>query len=119
MASPFDQFAKDVLDATLSSHGRVEAELEVPALSSQRADVFFDPDPAQVALLRAGPLERMAARRCFFEAFHQAPDVPEVTACTRKLLNHQHAGQLSGGPRQRARGCCAEAVPTRRWVRSR
>lgn len=99
VASPFDQFAKDVLDATLSSHGRVEAELEVPALSSQRADVFFDPDPAQVAaLLRAGPLERMAARRCFFEPFHQAPSVPDVTACTRKLLNHQHAGELSGRP---------------------
>jgi len=69
MASPFDQFAKDVLDAALSSHGRVEAELEVPALSSQRADVFFEPDPARVALLvRSGPLERMAARPVLLRA---------------------------------------------------
>lgn len=99
MASPFDQFAKDVLDAALSSHGRVETELEAPALSSQRADVFFEPDPTHVALLlRSGPLGRMAARPSFFEPFHEAPGAAEVTECTRKLLNHRHAGELSGRP---------------------
>lgn len=52
MSSLFDQFAKDVIDLLLSAHGRIETELEVPALKAQRADVLFEPDPAHDAARR-------------------------------------------------------------------
>ncbi|MBP6829281.1 MAG: hypothetical protein KA978_00780 [Deltaproteobacteria bacterium] len=99
MSSPFDQFAKDVLDLLLSAHGRLETEVEAPALKSQRADVMFDPDPSHDAARRAlGLLGVMTDRCCFFDPFHEAPDVAEVRSCLRKILNHQHARALGHRP---------------------
>jgi hypothetical protein len=99
VSSPFDQFAKDVLDLLLSAHGRLETEVEAPALKSQRADVMFDPDPSHNAARRAlGLLGVMTDRCCFFDPFHEAPDVAEVRSCLRKILNHQHARALGHRP---------------------
>ena len=95
MSSPFDQFAKDVLDLMLSAHGRLDTEVEAPALKAQRADVMFEPDPSHDTHRRAlGLLGAMTERCCFFDPFHEAPDVTQVRNCLRKLLNHQQAGAL-------------------------
>lgn len=40
----------------------------------------------------------MTDQCCFFEAFHEAPDVAEVTDCLRKLLNHRHGRALAERP---------------------
>ena len=53
VSSPYDQFAKDVLDLMLSAHGRLDTEVEAPALKAQRADVMFEPDPSHDAHRRA------------------------------------------------------------------
>jgi hypothetical protein len=99
VSSPFDQFAKDVLDLLLSAHGRLETEVEAPALKSQRADVMFDPDPSHDEARHAlGLLGAMTDRCCFFDPFHEAPDIAEVRSCLRKLLNHQHARALGHRP---------------------
>ncbi len=95
MALTFDEFAKDVLDVLLSKHGRVETEVEAPALTSQRSDVLFEPDPAYDALrLSLGLLGLMTMVCCLFEPFHEAPSLADVVACLRKLLNHRHARSL-------------------------
>jgi hypothetical protein len=96
MATPFDSLAKEVLDLLLHDLGRLETEVEVAALPSQRADVRFVPDPSRDAERRAlGLLGRMTDTVVLLEAFHEAPDVEEVRACLRKILNHLHARSLS------------------------
>lgn len=95
MSSPFDRFAKDVLDLLLSDYGRLESEVEAPALASQRADLFFVPDPAQEAARRSlGTLGRMTEVSCLLEPQREAPGPAEVGECLRKLLNHRHARAL-------------------------
>jgi len=123
----FDQLAKEILDLLLSARGRVETEAEVPSLATQRVDVYFEPDPDHDEARRAlGLLGRMSDRSCFFEAFHEAPDVAEVTACLRKLLNHRHARELANrSPAERAWLLCGgrpdaalrafRATPTKGW----
>jgi len=99
VSSPFDQFAKDILELLLSAYGRVETEVEAPALRSQRADVMFEPDPSRDAARRAlGLVGEMTARCCLLDPFHEAPDVAQVRGCLRKLLNHQHARSLGQRP---------------------
>ena len=83
----------------LREHWVFETESEAPALRSQRADVFFIPDPAHDTARRAlGLLGRMTDAPCLFEPFHQAPRVDEVIECLRKLLNHRHARALKLAP---------------------
>ena len=95
VSSPFDHFAKDVLDLMLSAHGRLDTEVEAPALKAQRADVMFEPDPSHDTHRRAlGLLGAMTERCCFFDPFHEAPDVSQVRNCLRKLLNHHQARAL-------------------------
>jgi hypothetical protein len=125
----FDQLAKEILDLLLSARGRVETEAEVPSLATQRADLYFEPDTDQDEARRAlGLLGRMSDRSCFFEAFHEAPDVAEVTACLRKLLNHRHARALANrSPAERAWLLCGgrpdaalrafRATPSEGWER--
>ena len=40
----------------------------------------------------------MTERCCFFDPFHEAPDVTQVRNCLRKLLNHHHARALGHRP---------------------
>jgi hypothetical protein len=88
VSSTFDQLAKEILDLLLSALGRLETEAEVPAIPTQRADVFFEPDRACDDARRAlGLVGRMTDQCCFFEAFHEAPDVAEVTDRLCRLLN--------------------------------
>lgn len=99
MASPFDTFAKEILDVLLHDLGQLETEVEVTALPSQRADVLFVPDPSRDAERRAlGLLGRITATAVLLEPFHEAPSVEEVLSCLRKVLNHRHARALSRRP---------------------
>nr|MBK7066581.1 hypothetical protein [Deltaproteobacteria bacterium] len=60
---------------------------------------MFDPDPSHDEARRAlGLLGVMTDRCCFFDPFHEAPDVAEVRSCLRKILNHQHARALGHRP---------------------
>lgn len=96
MASPYDTFAKEILDVLLHDLGQLETEVEVPALPTQRADVLFVPDPSRDAERRAlGLLGRITETAVLLEPFHEAPSVEEVLACLRKVLNHRHARALS------------------------
>ena len=95
MATLFDGLAKDILDVMLGAYGELEREHVVPALTPQRGDVRYVPDPAHAAARRAlGTLGRMTERACLFDPFHEAPSLDEVLACLRKLLNARHAGTL-------------------------
>ena len=82
MRTPFDQFAKQMLEQALAPTGLVETDAEVLA-DVQRADVWYVPDPQHAAVLRTrGLLGRMATGPCLFEPFHQSPSVPRCwTAC--------------------------------------
>jgi hypothetical protein len=60
---------------------------------------MFEPDPSRDAARRAlGLVGDMTARCCLFDPFHEAPDVAQVRACLRKLLNHRHARSLGLHP---------------------
>jgi len=99
MAKPFDSLAKEILDVLLHDLGRLETEVDVPALVSQRADLFFVPDPLRDEERRAlGLLGRITAMAALLEPFHEAPSVEEVLACVRKTLNHRHALLLAKRP---------------------
>jgi hypothetical protein len=90
----FDRAAKDMLRDSLSPDGNFESDAEVSP-DTQRADVWFTPDPARPPT-RAdlGLLGRMTLGACTLEPFHATPGENEVSGCVRKLLNFRHVLSL-------------------------
>jgi hypothetical protein len=86
----FDRAAKDMLRVSLEPDGAFESDAEVSP-DTQRADVWFTPDPARPAT-RAdlGLLGRMTASACMLEPFHATPGEDEVSECVRKVLGFRH-----------------------------
>jgi hypothetical protein len=86
----FDRAAKDMLRLSLEPDGAFESDAEVSP-DTQRADVWFTPDPARPPT-RAdlGLLARMTMGACALEPFHATPGEDEITGCVRKLLNFRH-----------------------------
>ncbi len=83
---PFDQLAKQFLQAVLTPLGDVERSLEVPG-ESKFVDVWFEPattpavDPASL-----GVLGKIATTPCLIEPFRNPPTRTEVRTCLLKLL---------------------------------
>lgn len=75
-----------MLRDSLSPDGNFESDAEVSP-DTQRADVWFTPDPARPPT-RAdlGLLGRMTLGACTLAPFHATPGENEVSGCVRKLL---------------------------------
>ena len=81
-----DQCSKQLAYATLGDSGTVTTDAEI-APDAQRADLFYDPDPARDAhRAKLGLLGLLVATPCLLEFFSGAPSVEEVRGCVRKHL---------------------------------
>ena len=81
-----DQLAKGILEETLSLHGTVQVEVQLPA-EIQRIDLLFTPTdaPAPPILGLLGQLAT-APTPTLFEPFRKAVTLEQVWDCQRKLL---------------------------------
>ncbi len=108
MRHRFDRLAKDIAQEGLTPTGKVVTDAEV-AGDAQRADVWYEPDPARASgRERLGLLGRLAATACTIEAYSDTPSAEEARACVEKHL----AVWRSCGARDRA------AEPPFLWILS-
>ena len=81
-----DQCSKQLAYATLGDSGTVTTDAEI-APDAQRADLFYDPDPARDAhRAKLGLLGLLVATPCLIEVFSSTPSIEEVRGCVRKHL---------------------------------
>ncbi|WP_437680878.1 hypothetical protein [Sorangium sp. So ce131] len=86
MRNRFDRLAKDIAQEGLGPTGKVVTDAEV-APETQRADVWYEPDPACASgRARLGLLGRMAETACIIEAYSDTPSAEEARACLQKHL---------------------------------
>src|SRR5689334_6741102 len=107
-----DQFVKNLLRDALNLATTADTEVEVLG-STQKIDVYSEPDPAREAMrAEMGLLGELAAERSLFEPFHDTPGVPHFRRCIRKQLAWHHelerrarvaAGQRSDDAESEAR----------------
>jgi hypothetical protein len=84
--TPFDEFAKQLLEQLLSPLGEVNTSREVPG-ESRWVDVWFSPAARSPgASTSLGLLGQMATTPCLFEPFRNPVTAPEVRSCLLKLL---------------------------------
>ncbi len=85
-----DQFAKDILDETLSYIGGVNLDKRVPA-EVREIDIYFTPNPEKPGYSdyreKLGLLGKMAENPALFEAFRNPVTTEQVLSCLSKLLD--------------------------------
>jgi hypothetical protein len=85
-----DQFAKDILDETLSTIGGVNPNQKVPA-EVREIDIYFTPNPEKSGFNeyreKLGLLGKMAETPALFEPFRNPVTVEKVFSCLNKLLD--------------------------------
>jgi hypothetical protein len=84
--TPFDSFAKQLLEEFLSPFGEVDTTYEVPG-ESRFVDVLFIPTAHSTDATQAsGLFGEIAATACLFEPFRNQPSWIEVRNCLLKLF---------------------------------
>ncbi len=83
---PFDEFAKDFLEALLSPFGRVDPAYKIAA-EVREIDVCFVPSDNNIERTDLGLLGRCANSPVAIEPFRNSVSVPQIRACMSKLYD--------------------------------